>query len=574
METIDRIFYRQINPSDFKKLYDIDKPATGGGQTYLEAAGISNEKMVDFLSIAEKKDSPSDPRYTYTAKTYVLGSSATPAADLEFAPRNKRANYKISRQTMTNKHPAWSPANGFPVPNTDPATGQYTSAGNFVGIIDNLMIIIIRTSYCHFYASYVNSATMPAGWPTGIGLENMFSGDRRGIVNFERYSVEFVDNAIVPFGRVVKIPLEYKTGLATPHKEKRNRIIFGAPGTGKSYTLNADRKNYPIPDDDFERVTFHADYSYSQFVGTYKPVTMASGDISYKFVPGPFMRILVKAYKNIIQAYDVASAAFDATKIKPYLLLIEEINRAHAAAVFGEVFQLLDRDDDNISEYEIQPSEEIKEYLCDELGGTIDDYPSIKIPDNMFIWATMNSADQGVFPMDTAFKRRWSFKYIGVDDEEFHVDTVPGTAGSVTKTARENQGGAFTIAGTTIEWNVLRRAINAKLSSSAIKVHEDKLMGPFFLKTMDKAGTVLFTNDEFIDLFCDKVIMYLFEDAAKTKRQDLFSGCKDRDRLNRYSYICKEFKTRGVAIFGDDFLSKEYVNQQNERDQAKAEAEK
>ena len=106
MELIDRIFYRKINPSDFKKLYDIDKPATGGGQTYLEAAGITDEKMVDFLSIAERIDSPSDPRFTYTIKAYTLGNPGQPAVDLEFAPRNGRANYKISRQTMANKHPA------------------------------------------------------------------------------------------------------------------------------------------------------------------------------------------------------------------------------------------------------------------------------------------------------------------------------------------------------------------------------------------------------------------------------------------------------------------------------------
>ena len=571
MEQIDRIFYRKINPSDFKKLYDIDKPTTGGGQTYLEAAGITDEKMVDFLSIAEKIDSPSDPRYTYTVKAYTLGNPAQAAENIEFAPRNGRANYRISRQNKAHKHFAWSPANGFPLPNTDPVTGNFTSAGNFVGIIDNLIIMIVRTNYCHYYASFVDSATMPAGWPSGIGLEEMFQDDRRGIVNFTNCSVKFIDNDSVPFGTVVKIPLEYKTGLVPPHKENRNRIIFGAPGTGKSYTLNEDRKNFPIADEDFERVTFHADYSYSQFVGTYKPVTLSSGEISYKFVPGPFMRILVKAYKNILESYDIATGTFNLALVKPHLLLIEEINRSHTAAVFGDVFQLLDRDDDNVSEYEIQPSEEIKEYLCGELGGTPADYPSIKIPDNMFIWATMNSADQGVFPMDTAFKRRWSFKYIGVDEEEFTVVNVS----SGVKTARENQGGSFTIKGKnpTIEWNVLRRAINAKLSSTTIKAHEDKLMGPFFLKTMDKAGAVILTDDKFIDAFCDKVLMYLFEDAAKTKREHLFMGCTDKEKLNRYSYICKEFKRKGIEIFGDNFFDVEYKKQKDERDQAKVEAE-
>lgn len=569
MEKIDRIFYRKINPSDFKKLYDIDRPATGGGQTYLEAAGISNESLLDFLSIAEKNDSPKDKRYTYTAKAYTLGNIAQ-FENLEFAPRTNRANYKISRQTLRHKHPAWSPQNGFPVPNTDPITGAYTSVGNFVGIIDDLVILIIRTSYCRYYASFINTPAMPAGWPTGIGLESLFSGDRRGVINFDRYRVEFVNNALNPFGTVVRIPLEYNTGLIPQNKAKYNHIVFGAPGTGKSYSLNEDRKSMSILDSDFERVTFHADYSYAQFVGTYKPVTVSTGDISYKFVPGPFMRILKKAYANIIDAYDITSGRIDTTKIKPYLLLIEEINRAHTAAVFGEVFQLLDRNDDGISEYEIQPSKEIKEYLCENLGGTPDEYTSIKLPNNMFIWSTMNSADQGVFPMDTAFKRRWDFKYIGVDEEEFYVEE---NSKSGQKTARENQGGEFTIAGGRIEWNVLRRAINAKLSNAILKVHEDKLMGPFFLKTMDSNGNVIINDDEFINLFCNKVLMYLFEDAAKTKRAQLFSGCQDKDKLNRYSYICKEFKDNGVAIFGTDFLTREYSEQLSERNQAKQDAE-
>lgn len=109
---------------------------------------------------------------------------------------------------------------------------------------------------------------------------------------------------------------------------------------------------------------------------------------------------------------------------QPHLLLIEEINRAKVAAVFGDVFQLLDRDDDGVSEYEIQASEDIRKYLAKQLGGTPDNYQKIRIPNNMFIWSTMNSADQGVFPMDTAFKRRWNFEYLGINENEEKISGI------------------------------------------------------------------------------------------------------------------------------------------------------
>ena len=340
----------------------------------------------------------------------------------------------------------------------------------------------------------------------------------------------------------------YQTELSSEFP--RNRILFGAPGTGKSYTIKKDSikllgsENSP----DYERVTFHSDYSYANFVGTYKPVPTidenGNDSITYKYVPGPFVRVLVKALRNAIAVKEGRE------KTKPYLLIIEEINRAHIAAVFGDVFQLLDRDDHGVSEYDIQVSEDMRDYLADALKCDPSSCERIRIPDNMFIWASMNSADQGVFPMDTAFKRRWSFKYIGVDDEELDSD------------GNEYQNDTFTIAGEEIEWNVLRRAINAKLSSDKIKLHEDKLMGPFFLKIRDKEGESIFTdstkNEEFIQLFCDKVLMYLFEDAAKTKRKDLFEGLKEIDRINRYSYVCEQFRDIGIGIFGGDFIKSYY----------------
>ena len=106
--------------------------------------------------------------------------------------------------------------------------------------------------------------------------------------------------------------------------------------------------------------------------------------------------------------------------VEDELLLIEEINRANVAAVFGDVFQLLDRKN-GVSEHSIATSEDLKNYLDEELWMYEVDNTEIRIPSNMFIWATMNSADQGVFPMDTAFKRRWEFEYIGIDEEENEV---------------------------------------------------------------------------------------------------------------------------------------------------------
>ena len=160
----------------------------------------------------------------------------------------------------------------------------------------------------------------------------------------------------------------YNTELTT--KYERNRIVFSAPGTGKSFGLKTDCEDLMKgKEGTYERVTFHPDYSYSQFVGTYKPVMDTDGtSIRYDFVPGPFMRVYVEAIK---------SGRTDAPQ--PHLLLIEEINRAKVAAVFGDVFQLLDRDDDGVSEYEIQASEDIRRYLAKELGGVPDNYKKIRI---------------------------------------------------------------------------------------------------------------------------------------------------------------------------------------------------
>ena len=334
--------------------------------------------------------------------------------------------------------------------------------------------------------------------------------------------------------------IKFNTGYQSEFP--RNRILFGAPGTGKSFTLNHEKDDLLTDGGEYERVTFHPDYSYANFVGTYKPVPCKDSDgkdaITYSYVPGPFMRTYVKALQN---------SRTDAPK--PFLLVIEEINRANVAAVFGDVFQLLDRGDDEVSEYPIQASEDIKKYLAEELGGNPDDYAEIRIPDNMFIWATMNSADQGVFPMDTAFKRRWDFTYLGIDDSE---------AGIVGKKVVLGQGDYRRV----VEWNALRKAINNELLT--YKVNEDKLMGPYFISKKNLPEGEMIDPAVFTRIFKNKVIMYLFDDAAKQKRITLFGGCDEKAK-NQYSKICREFDTKGVYIFCEG-ISSQFIDNVPEDD--------
>lgn len=326
---------------------------------------------------------------------------------------------------------------------------------------------------------------------------------------------------------IESVELKFTTDVSIPYD--LNRIVFGAPGTGKSFELKQDSENVVEKyDGTFERVTFHPEYSYSQFVGTYKPIMDDDGvTIKYQYVPGPFMRVLANALK---------SALSDSPK--PCILIIEEINRAKVAAVFGEVFQLLDRDEEGKSEYEIHASEDIRKHLADVIEGKPSDFEKLRIPNNMFIWATMNSADQGVFPMDTAFKRRWSFEYLGINEGEDKIKNVaklmlPGTDEA-------------------IEWNRLRKAINDKMASG-YNVNEDKLMGPFFIAQSvlesDENGMLIYP-DIFTKVFKNKVIMYLYEDAVKQNKKKFFDGCEDN---SRYSSVCEAFNHIGIGIFGKNF---------------------
>lgn len=141
----------------------------------------------------------------------------------------------------------------------------------------------------------------------------------------------------------------------------------------------------------------------------------------------------------------------------------------------------------------------------------------------MYIWATMNSADQGVFPMDTAFKRRWDFRYMGINDGSAKLDGIAVPLGRPVRV---------------VSWDALRRGINKVLLDAG--VNEDKLLGPFFISPSRLRDTAHFTQT-----FMNKVLLYLFEDAAKTKKSKVFS----KEDNPTYSDICEDFRTRGELAF-------------------------
>ena len=312
-------------------------------------------------------------------------------------------------------------------------------------------------------------------------------------------------------------------------REPRNLIYFGAPGTGKSYQL--DKKAEALFDEDkIVCATFYPDYTYAQFVGCYKPYTDSDGEkkITYKFIPGPFLKV----YLNAITHPE-----------EQYLLKIEELNRANPAAVFGDVFQLLDRDENGNSEYNVEASidmgnciDEFFDKLSDDETEALESYyddlgfegvrelsiAHLSIPSNMYIWATMNSADQGVFPMDTAFKRRWDFRYMDIDAGADVISDYIVPLGETGKRVR---------------WNGLRVGINNVLRRA--NINEDKWLGPFFIKP-----DVLKDGQAFLNAFKDKVLLYLYEDAAKSKPGKVFA-----DKSMTYSEVCKKFMAEGVAVF-------------------------
>ena len=254
------------------------------------------------------------------------------------------------------------------------------------------------------------------------------------------------------------------------------QILFGAPGTGKSHTLNSYAN---ITEQNSIRTTFHPDSDYSTFVGCYKPTKdEESGEITYDFTPQAFTNAYVAAWKNAPT---------------PFFLIIEEVNRGNCAQIFGDIFQLLDRDEYGYSSYKTTPDQDLANYIRKQFAYTDIDDEEVKsgkkmqLPPNLYIWATMNTSDQSLFPIDSAFKRRWDWRYIPID----YTD----------------RGHYIACGDTQYSWADFLQKVNDRVES--VTQSEDKKLGYWFM------GNGAEQKEITIDRFVSKVVFYLWNDVFK-----------------------------------------------------------
>ncbi len=337
-------------------------------------------------------------------------------------------------------------------------------------------------------------------------------------------------------------------------------IYYGVPGSGKSHKIDEQTQN--IPEEQKIRVVFHPEYTNADFIGQVLP-KVEGGTVKYEFKPGPFTKILYRAYQN---------------PGTPYYLIIEEINRGNAAAIFGDVFQLLDRikkddrsetvnentfgegwskyfvENDFINNYLRSPVEYSKEGFTEnhgkksvtfESGITFTENTGIRLPPNLSLFATMNTSDQNVFTLDNAFQRRWEMELVQNQCSD-----------------SSQMDAKITVNNQSITWKNFQTQINSiigeKSNEGGLSSMEDKRLGCWFIK----AENGIIEEKK----FANKVLKYLWDDAFKFYHQEIFES-----DIKNFEELQKRFFEKGFDVFSENCGLKDFLSTSQPDSESKSE---
>ena len=379
---------------------------------------------------------------------------------------------------------------------------------------------------CKTVAEIKQSAEFDIYSITDVHTLEKLIGELENNTDFQSYNKKGgnqYSNALSFYLRFLKARELFKSPQNTQKRKEcpnhsLQQIYYGAPGTGKSHTIKEQTEGK-----DVIRTTFHPDTDYSTFVGAYKPTTksfpvttvigtkavavedeeghkMTEDKIIYEFVPQAFLQAYVAAWQKFDKVENL-------NKPKEEYLVIEEINRGNCAQIFGDLFQLLDRGNGGFSEYPIKADADMKKYLQkalkdvdlehiatsinamfngEDIAEQVKNGDILLLPCNLYIWATMNTSDQSLFPIDSAFKRRWDWQYVPISDA--------------------GKNWVVRVNGSDYSWCNFLEEINQRIYKATYS--EDKKLGYFFCKA---------DNDGVIDAdkFVSKVVFYLWNDVFK-----------------------------------------------------------
>lgn len=533
----ESLIFRKLTPNEFKAITNTINSEGGGSQTYIDfpKGSISD---ADFKEFFESEGTPNTNGFEWVF--YVNSLSIGRNRQKETISARRDSSNSLREQNNENRIEIWkNERSGFPSDSYDDK-------------INPIIVFIIKSEDKEYWAGWFYRNECNDTWPMTRGLSYMLWKDC-AYIKF--------DNP-VPFNiHDYKWPFLKNDGIKLKESKMKHlslqQIYYGAPGTGKSYATKKVVAEYP----ETVRTTFHPDSDYSTFVGAYKPTTtkeeryglngsstialvypegekkgksIKDGKIAYKFVKQAFLKAYIKAWKLF------RDSCGDGIELSPQFLVIEEINRGNCAQIFGDLFQLLDRKD-GFSEYPIEADEDIQKALLEEdpedglsfgkdgLNLTAEQVafinqqydivgqPSQKVaekvrigqvlvlPPNFYIWATMNTSDQSLFPIDSAFKRRWEWKYVRICEGKKEDGTVLNYRIKFNLPSEDPVD---------VKWWDFVKAINKQIEDATKS--EDKKLGFFFLKPDKKANDTDECNTVIsAEPFVSKVVFYLWQDVFK-----------------------------------------------------------